>query len=292
MRATLITFLFVSVITVPIVAQTRPGREEPSRHRTPAWIVAYNGVSAMQQQPRGAEVVKKLLADPRTIIVAANPLSSTFDKAQRGVSVMDLDACKTVIEKPSNAGLKILFVDLEAWQQTPRSEQENPEAATRRCHEWAHQNGRDISVIATPAMNLMRVIDPKYKGNQYESAIHYNLEGRVAAASDGVDVQVENIEDKPEQFERTLRAMIEEIKLARRKAGLNADVPIYAGLSTGVVGKQIPTDVLVNALKEDVRRTRDLVTGYWMAIPPKSLCPGCGEPNPEVAVKLLESLDE
>lgn len=76
--------------------------------------------------------------------MAANPHSSEFNEAQRAVSVMSLDECKAAIDKPTNAGIKTLFVDLEAWSGTPRSDQENPEAATRRCHEWAHQNGRDL----------------------------------------------------------------------------------------------------------------------------------------------------
>ncbi|HKU27357.1 MAG TPA: hypothetical protein VJQ54_17940, partial [Candidatus Sulfotelmatobacter sp.] len=261
-------------------------------HRTPSWIVAISGINAMEQQQGGPQVVKKLLSDKRVIIVAANPLRKGLNDSLRGVSVLSADKCKETIEKPTNAELKTLLVDLESWPGTPKSDQENPEKATRQCHQLAHQDGRNITVIAVPAMDLMNVLEPNHRGTQYQAAIEFDLEGKLATASDGIEVQVENLEDNPEEFERTLVTMISQIKAAREKANLNTDIPIYAGLSTGVVAKEIPTDTLVKYLKEDIARTRNFVTGYWMAIPPKDLCPRCGDPNPEVAVKLLQSLDE
>jgi hypothetical protein len=246
----------------------------------------------MEQQTGGAEVVRKLFADSRTIIVAGNPLPSPLNEKQRGVSVLSLDSCKTALDKPSNAGLRTILVDLEHWSGTPPSDQENPEASTRECHELAHQDYRHISVIAVPAIDLMSQLNPEFDGTQYQSAIHYDLEGKLATAADSIDVQLENIEDKPDEFEETLRTMVHQIREARMRANLKPDIPIYVGLSTGIVNKPIPTDVLVNVLKEDVRRTHGVVTGYWMAIPPKNLCSGCGEQKPEVAVKLLQSLDE
>ena len=170
-------------------------------------------------------------------------------------------------------------MDLEDWPGTPKSDQDNPEKATRHCHEWAHQNPYNATVIAVPAMDLMNVIEPKHKGTQYQAAIQFDLEGKLATVCDAIEVQVENLEDDPEEFECTLRIIVEQIKGARKKANLSTDIPIYAGLSTGVVAKRIPADALVGYLKEDVARTRDFVTGYWMAIPPKDLCPGCGDPN-------------
>ena len=206
--------------------------------------------------------------------------------------MLSLADCRDALDKPGNAGLKTLLVDLEHWRGTPLSEQQNPEAATRACRELARRNERHISVIAVPAMDLMAVIDPGAHGTQYEAAIRYDLEGKLATASDGVEVQLENLEDKPGQFTQTLRTMVHQIKEARRQADLSADIPIYVGLSTAVVSRRIPTDVLVSLLQQDIDRTRDLVTGYWMAIPPENLCPKCGPPNPRVAVKLLQSVGE
>lgn len=287
----LMATLVVCLSTAPILAQMDSDKR-PSDHRTPAWIVAYSAIRAMEGQRGGQQVIKKLLADKRTIIVAANRLGKQFNNLQRGVSVMSTDGCKEAIEKPSNGGLKTLLVDLEAWPGTPRSDQENPEKATRQCHEWPHQNRHNATVIAVPAMDLMNVIEPKHKGTQYQAAIQFDLEGKLATVSDGIDVQVENLEDDPAEFERTLRIIVDQIKGARKKANLSTDIPIYAGLSTCVVAIRIPADALVRYLKEDVARTRDFVTGYWMAIPPKDLCPGCGDPNPQIAVELLASLDE
>jgi hypothetical protein len=292
MKTNLTAVLLVGLFAAPVMAQVNGGTKDRESHRVPAWIVAFSGIVEMQQEKGGPEVVKKLLEDRHTIVVAANPQPNTMDDARRAVSVMSLEKCKAAIDKPSNAGLKTLLVDLEHWPGTPQEDQENPEKATRRCHEFAHQNGRNITVIAVPAMDLMAVLDPKFKGTQYQAAIHYGLEGKLATASDGVEVQLENIEDNPEQFERTLRTIVDQIKAARRKSNLNPEIPIYAGLSTGVVGKHFSANALASMLKEDVIRTRDFVTGYWMAIPPKDLCPGCGDPKPEVAVKLLQSVNE
>lgn len=283
--------LVAGMCTASVLAQTdTAGRT--SRERAPAWIVAISAIKEMKQQQGGQQVAKKLLADERTIIVAANPLSKELNDLQRGVSVLSMDQCKTAIERRSNSNLKTLLVDLEAWPGTPKRDQENPEKATRQCHEWAHQNGHDIRVIAVPAMDLMNVIEPNHKGTQFQAAIEFDLEGKLAIESDGVEVQVENLEDDPEQYERTLRIMVDQIKAARKNSNLSTDIPIYAGLSTGVVAKRIPVDRLLAHLKEDVARTRDFVTGYWMAIPPKDLCPRCGDPNPQLAVKLLESLGQ
>lgn len=292
MKNKMTVILAVSVFAAPAMAQMDAGRTHSGGHHSPAWIVALSGIDLMEQQKGGAEAVNKLLADPRTIVVSFNPLPKGMNEEQRGVSVLSFDDCKAVLDRPSNAGLRTILVDLEHWSGTPPSDQENPEATTRECDELAHQDDRHISVIAVPAMDLMAEIDPDFDGTQYQWATHYDLEGKVATASDAVDVQLENLEDKPDQFEQTLRTFVHQIKEARESANMGPDVAIYVGLSTAVVNKQIPTDVLVNLLKEDVRRTRGLVTGYWMAIPPKNLCPGCGEPNPEVAIKLLRSLDE
>ena len=292
MKDKMMVVLSISILAAPMMAQKDAGRTNSGGHDSPAWIVALSGIELMEQGKGGAEVVRKLLADPHTIVVAGNPLPDTMSEEKRGVSLLSLDNCKAALNRPSNAGLRTLLVDLEHWSGTPLSDQENPEAVTRECHELAHQDGRHISVIAVPAIDLMSVIDPEFDGTQYQAAIHYDLEGKLATASDGVDVQLENLEDKPEQFEQTLQTIVHQIREARTKANLSPDVPIYVGLSTAVVNRRIPTDVLASMLKEDVSRTRDLVSGYWMAIPPKNLCPGCGDPNPEVAVKLLQSLDE
>jgi hypothetical protein len=292
MKHNITVVLAVSFFAAPLMAQADAGPTDSGVRHSPAWIVALSGIRLMEQQKDGVDVAKKLLADPRTIVVAGTPLPSPMNEEQRGVSVLSLDQCKTALEKPGNAHIKTLLVDLEHWSGTPLPDQENPEGATRNCRELAQQNGRQISVIAVPAIDLMSVLDPKFDGTQYQAAIHYDLEGKLATVSDGVDVQLENIEDKPDEFEQTLRTMVHQIKEARKKADLSPDVPIYVGLSTAVVNKRIPTDALVSLLKEDVSRTRDFVTGYWMAIPPKNLCPRCGEPNPEAAVKLLQSLGE
>jgi hypothetical protein len=292
MKKKMMTVLAVSVFIAPLMAQMDSERKDSGSRRTPAWIVALSGIEQMEGQHGGPEVVEKLEADPRTIIVAGNPLPSPMNEEQRAVSVLSFDQCKTALEKPSNAKLKTLLVDLEHWSGTPLPDQENPEGKTSSCRHLAQQDGRQISVIAVPAIDLMSVLDPQFDGTQYQAAIHYDLEGKLATVSDGVDVQLENIEDKPDEFEQTLRTMVHQIKEARKKADLSPDVPIFVGLSTAVVNKRIPTDALVSLLKQDVSRTRDFVTGYWMAIPPKDLCPRCGEPNPEVAVKLLQSLDE
>lgn len=292
MKNKTIVLVAMSVFAVPVSAQMDTEKTDSSARHSPAWIVALSGIQLVEQQKDGDEVVKRMLADPRTIVVAGNPLPTIMNDEQRGVSVLSLDKCKSALGKPSNAGLRTILVDLEHWPGTPLDDQKDPEAATRECHELAHQDYRRISVIAVPAIDLMTVIDPEFDGTQYQAAIHYDLEGKLAAVADGIEVQLENLEDQPDHFEQTLRAMVHQIKEARTRANLSPDPPIYVGLSTAVVNKRIPTDALVNLLKEDVSRTRSLVTGYWMAIPPQNLCPACGPPNPEVAAKLLQSLNE
>lgn len=287
---TILAMALAAVFMAPAAAVAESGGPTPGTSRSPVWIVAYSGINQMNQVPGGPAVVTALTSDPRTIIVAANPLRNGFDNRQRAVSALSLDACRTALAKPANAGLKTLFVDLEKWGGTPVADQRNPEAVTRTCHDLAHRSGRDVTVIATPGMDLMSVIRPGYPGTQYQAAIHDDLEGKLAVVSDAVEVQVENIEDRPDHYEGTVRTIVGQIRRARARAHLNPDIPIYAGLSTGVVGRKIPTGTLIRDLKEDVRRTRGLVTGYWMAIPPRSLCPGCGAPNPAVAVGLLQSL--
>src|SRR5579884_90317 len=285
MKKMMTVVLALCTLAAPMFAQTAS-----SNHHALSWIVAYSTIEQMQAQPGGPEVVKKLLADPHTIIVAANPVSGV-DEAQRAVSVLSSDDCTAALDKSSNAKLTKLFVDLENWPGTPPSDQKTPQEVTRKCHEHAHDKNRDFVVIAVPAMDLMSRLDPDFKGTQYQAAIHYDLEGKLATVSDGMEVQLENIEDKPDEFVRTLQTMVHQIREARIKAHQNPDIPIYVGLSTAVVNKPIRADVLVNLLKEDVNRTRGMVTGYWMANPSKKLCPGC-DSNPEVAVKLFQSVDE
>jgi hypothetical protein len=277
---------------LPVMAQTDVGGTEQGSRPSPAWIVALSGIHLMEQKKGGADVVKKLLADPRTIVVSADTLPDPMNDEQRGVSALSSDNCEAALDETINKQLRTLLVDLEHWSGTPKGDQENPESATRKCHEGAQQHEPPVSVIAVPAMDLMQEIEPEFDGTQYQWAIHFDLEGKVATVSDGVEVQLENLEDKPEQFEQTLQTFVHQIREAREKADLSPDFPIYVGLATAVVNKRFSTEDLVNLLKEDVSRTRGLVTGYWMAIPPKKLCPGCGEPNAEVAVELLKSLDE
>ena len=292
MKSKTIVVLAMSVFAASVMAQADTGQTDSSVHHSPAWIVAFSGIQLMEQQKDGVEVVKRVLADPRTIVVAGNPLPSTMNDEQRGVSVLSSALCKTALDSSKNDKLRTILIDLEDWSGTPPWDQHNPEASTSECDGWAHEGKRNVSVIAVPAMDLKSVLDPEFDGTQYQWAIHYDLEGKLAAVSDGIEVQLENLEDQPDHFEQTLRTMVHQIKEARMRANLSLDIPIYVGLSTAVVNKRIPTDALVNLLKEDVSRTRNMVTGYWMAIPPQNLCPACGPPNPEVAIKLLQSLNE
>jgi hypothetical protein len=117
-----------------------------------------------------------------------------------------------------------------------------PDLAAHNLH------GDQISVIAVPAMDLMYEIDQGYNGTEYQWAINFDLEGKVATVSDGVDVQLENIEDQPDLFEGTLLTMVHQIKEARRQANKNPDIPIYIGLATAVVNKHIKTETLVALL--------------------------------------------
>lgn len=199
--------------------------------------------------------------------------------AVRTRSTSALAGLDRIVDTP---GVAVVLYDPESWPMTPRAEQIDPVAAVCRAAAIAHAHGKRL--IATPAVDLLRQVAPdaSHRGQRYRAFEQTGWIGAMAKCTDGVEIQAQGAEANPALFRQFVDTE------ARQARAANPDVLVLAGISTNPDGRRVSTQQLF----EDVRAVRPVVDGFWLNIPAGGkYCPRCGEPQPQVAVQLLQSLE-
>ncbi len=237
------------------------------------WLFAGSGVSRLAEAHGGRALLRGVLNRPETWVMGHTP--DVPPRAMRVGGASRLYGFHHAVESPVPA----VVLDIENWPMTPPAEKEHPVATYAKAARIAAAHHKML--IATPAMDLVRAVDPASRGPLYRRFLELRLAARIAPYAEVYEIQAQGIENEPRRYLAVVRA------IARQVRSIHPQVRILAGLSTGPSGQR--TSALT--LYRDVVETRDIVSGYWLNIPGHSRgCPRCTTPHPEIAVRLLHRL--
>jgi hypothetical protein len=184
------------------------------------------------------------------------------------------------IRAAKNGDNKGVVLDIEHWRFTPVAQQHDPVGAYRRAGLALKVRGKFL--IATPAFDLVRVLEPRYHGRIYPEFLRLKLAINIARYSAVYEIQSQGAEANLRLYRYIVRA------IARQVYASNPHALILAGLTTS---GQTRGAVNVEELYHAVTATRNIVNGYWINIPAKGpYCPRCGKPHPRLAIALLDRI--
>jgi hypothetical protein len=177
--------------------------------------------------------------------------------------------------------VRAILYDNEAWKFTPQGEQLQCVQYTERAAQLVHAHG--LLLIAAPAVDLVRTLDPEHTGKRYDRFLQLGLIGGVARSADIVVVQAQGSENNGALYSNFVRSAAAQAKAQ------NPHLLVFAGISTNPSGQKVTAEQIVDA----IRATSSSVDGYWFNVPaPGPYCPRCNKFRPELAVEVLRRLGE
>jgi hypothetical protein len=242
------------------------------------WLIAASAVSKLDDIA-GPAVVARYLDGPQTMIITGRNIPAdladwhvNFALDTRSLQEIRLDVAGALSPR-----ISMILYDPEHWSFTPLAQQLAVGPATSMAASIVHSAGRQL--IVAPATNLAQVDAP---GESTADAFMQTTDlEKVASNADWVEIQAQGLERNPGRYAAYINEALRQIRLAKPNA------VVYAGLSTNPSGPAVSAVELI----EDVRLTSSAVSGYWLNIPsPGTACPRCGQPQPQIAIDLLESL--
>ncbi|SRR5579875_1165667 len=245
------------------------------------WMIANSALQLLEQADSSGKLAKTYFDTPDTYLLgAAN--ASGFPAGWQSVPTAVFSSYAAIQQAFTthaiNAQVKAIVYDNEDWSFTPVQEQHNPGLYDRLAAELVHQH--HLIFIATPATDLARVLDPFGK-NVYQDFLNLGIAREAARYADIYEIQAQGSEMNTSTYATFVK------QAAAQAQAANPHVKILAGLSTNPTGHTVTGKELYQA----VLATQSSVIGYWLNIPSAgSHCPTCGQPQPQVAVDLLEKL--
>lgn len=225
------------------------------------------------------DLQKKYFDSPCTFLVIGDHPSADYQgwAATKTRTATSLAAVETATADDSTTAV---LYDPEGWEMTPPQEQRDPAGAACRAAFLAH--ARNKILIVTPAINLIRIIEPEAKGDRFDAFAGTKLAGEIARCADVYEIQAQGAEMDKGAYRSFVEAE------ARQAHGANPHVVVLAGISTNPMGKLVSGKEVFEA----VQAVRSSVDGFWLNIPAGGkFCPNCGAPQPKVAVDMLQRLD-
>ena len=243
------------------------------------WIV--NAGSLKRSQPDfPLELQQKYFDSPCTFLVSGENAPADYKdwSAVKTRAIASLAGLDAAVNDPET---RAVLYDPEAWEMTPSDEQTDPVNAACRAAAVAHAHHKVL--IAAPAVDLIRLLAPGSagRGQRYAAFEKTEIASQMAKCVDVYEIQAQGAEMDVDQFRQFVAA---EAKQAR---AANPDIIVLAGISTNPNGQRVSAKQVFKA----VRSVRNAVAGFWLNIPAGGkYCPSCGQPQPKVAVELLQQL--
>lgn len=255
----------------------------PAQNATPdtnqvTWMI--NTIALERLQAAGlAEATRKQFFDnPHTYVIGTMPTGWQSSSTLSFTSVADLQ--KAFARNVIPASVQAILYDDEAWQFTPVSEQQHIASAVKEAADLAHSHHKLL--IAAPATDLVRVLDPHGQGDNYARFLSLGIIKDAALSADSVEIQAQGSEASLTTYTQFVHEASAQAKAA------HAQVVVLAGLSTNPDGQKVTGQQLTAAFQA----TRREVSGYWLNIPGSQggYCPRCGTPQPQVAIDFLQHI--
>jgi hypothetical protein len=248
------------------------------------WMISMSAVGHLKRVDSSGQLAESFFKSPGNFIMNGVKGAAGFPDGWLAVPTATFPsyaALKIALEENKvPAETKAIIYDNESWSFTPKEEQLDLARYEKLSAETAHQHG--LQLIATPAADLVPVLNPQVeRGKRYDEYLRLGIATKAARFSDVYEIQAQGSLDNPDLYIRFVKSAAAQARAA------NPKVAVIAGLSTNPSGKKVTADQLFHA----VEATRGDVDGYWLNIPGGgAYCPKCGEPQPQVAVELLNKL--
>lgn len=274
--------IFAGALTCVMASATATAAQSPDLPpcSTTRWIVNSGSLRASQAE-FPLDLQRQQFDSPCTFLVIPRNAPAGYD-GWRAVRTRSAPSLEGIRQAAADDAVSALLYDDEAWEMTPSEEQHDPAAAACQAASIAHAHGKIL--IATPAIDLMRVLDPGAArgGHRFEAFEQTRLATRIAQCADVYEIQAQGAERDTGKFRQFVET---EAKQAR--AG-NLHIIVLAGISTNPIGQHVTAEELLKA----VQSVRGVVDGFWLNIPSGGkYCPTCGTPQPQVAVELLRKME-
>jgi hypothetical protein len=245
---------------------------------SPHWLIAASAVLKIDAAG-GSAVATRYLDIPQTTIITGRSISGTLEnwRAVFALDTRSLGEIQRAVASRLSPRITMILYDPEHWSFTPRAQQMAVGPSVRQAGTLAHRAGREL--IATPATNLA-VSRPD--GESAASAfLQTNDLAEAASGANWVEIQAQGLERDPGKYAAYIGQAVRQIRHG------NPAAVIYAGLSTNPSGPSVDLAELI----ADAKLTSREVSGYWLNVPTQgTACPRCGQPQPQLAIELLESL--
>jgi hypothetical protein len=281
--ATTAVVAVVSLVSMGGGLATAAGPKDSPADVPAAWLIADSSVQMLVAAGLPRPTMLRLFNNPATLLIVQPGKS---DPSLPNASLVELFTSFTSLQQAFAAGtvpanVHTLLLDLEQWSLTPANEQANPFDFAAQAQTLAHQHGRQL--IFAPAVNLVSTFSgnpPPHTGSKTDQYINLNMAKRGAAVSDYFEIQAQ-------QTEATTVAPTFAPKALVQAHNAYPTTPVLVGLSTNPSGRTVTASDLTQLYSE----TEPNALGFWLNVPGHSqFCPSCGAPQPQVAVKFLESL--
>lgn len=250
---------------------------QPSAPATgPHWLIAASAILRIDEAG-GSAVAARYLNSPRTTIITGRNINVGLEnwKAAFVLDTRSLQEIQRAVADPLPSRITMILYDPEHWAFTPVAQQQAVGASVQEAATLAHGAGREL--IAAPATNLAT---SRPDGESAAAAFLQTDDlAHAASSADWVEIQAQGLERNPGQYAAYIGQAVRQIRQVSKTA------VIYAGLSTNPSGPQVD----LAELSADVKLTSGEVSGYWLNVPTQgTACPRCGQPQPQLAIELLE----
>ncbi len=247
------------------------------------WIIASSALTRLESVPGAAVLAKDAFDNAHTYVLVSSGMQPSFLQSWRSVRTIDVTSFSElakVVEMGVPADVRAVVYDQEDWSFTPVAEQKDPSHYMAEAQSLLHEH--HLTLIATPATDLVRAVRTPLGGPSYLAFLHLGLAGAIARYANIFEIQSQGVEASLGEFTTFVD------QAAAQARSTNPHVIVLAGLSTNPTGHTVTAEELF----QDVQATRGVVAGYWLNIPTAGpSCPSCGTPKPEVAAQLLRALE-
>lgn len=170
-------------------------------------------------------------------------------------------AMEHALAHPIPSYFKAVIYDNERYANTPANEQADPVTYTNKAIALAHAHH-------------LQIICDYIEGDR--------VKGGYTPACDIIGL---NTVQQSERSATTYASKVAAIIRAVHRA--DPTVPIIAGLSSNPARSPVTASELI----DDIHSTQSEVSGYWLNVPAPGVgCPDCNEPDPSVAIQMLQGM--
>ncbi|HSX48243.1 MAG TPA: hypothetical protein VLF41_01965 [Candidatus Nanoarchaeia archaeon] len=270
-KPALIVVALLGIVGVAAVFFIRASGPQPF-----VWMINIGAVQQLENAGFSQANTEYFFNNPQTYYMRTPPKGWSSLPTVTYTSYQDLQTAFDNNQVDPRA--KAIIYDNENWQFTPDEEKQNPAKYEMLAGQLIHAH--HLIYISTPAVTLVKFQRPDSKA-PYDDYLSLGFPRDAAKYADVYEIQAQGSQPSPLKYISFVTAAANQARQS------NPNVTVLAGLSTNPNGQKVTSDQLYQA----VQGTRSIVKGYWLNIPAQSdYCPGCGQPQPQVAIELLNKL--